>query len=402
MSKFKKYLGAVALSLTVALPINTAIAQDTPAVIKLGQTMPYSGPASTYGAVGRAEAAYFEMVNANGGINGRQVELITLDDALSPPKTVEQTRRLVEGENVLAMFGSLGTANNISVHEYLNRKEVPHLFVASGAARWTDPENYPWTIGWQPDYATEGAIYARYVLENVDDPKIAILYQNDDSGKDYLRGFREALGDRADELIVQEASYNLSDVNVDTQILGAQQAGANVQFTHSNPKFAAQAIQKMDAIGWAPTHLLVSVANTIGGTLQPAGLERSQGIISAFFTMDPSDPDTQQTDGYDAYSSFMAEFAPELDPNEGWVVYGYIAAQAMEQVLIQAGDDLSRENIMTQARNFSVSPNMMLPGIEVSTSEEAGKFAPVTGMRLGRFEGENWELFGDVIDVGTE
>lgn len=387
---------AVALSIGAAAAFGPAFAQET---IKLGQTMPYSGPASTYGAVGRAEAAYFKMLNENGGINGRMVEFMTVDDALSPAKTVEQTRRLVEGEEVLAMFGSLGTATNIAVAEYLNKKGVPHLFVASGAARWNDPENFPWTVGWQPDYTTEGAIFAKYALENIEEPKIAILYQNDDSGKDYLKGFRAFLGDKADELIVSENSYNLTDVNVDTQILAAQEAGANVQFTHANPKFAAQAIQKMADVGWDPTHLLVSVANTINGTLRPAGLENSQGIISTFFTMDPGNESTKKTQDYKDYIAFMEKYAPDLDPNEGWVVYGYIAAQAMEQVLTQAGDDLTRENIMKQARNFSVRPGMMMEGIEVSTSEADSKYAPITGMKLGRFEGENWVLFGDVIDV---
>ncbi|MGW1420036.1 ABC transporter substrate-binding protein [Bradyrhizobium manausense] len=390
---------AIATAINAVVAVHTAQAEDAPRVIKLGQTMPYSGPASTYGAVGRAEAAYFKMINDKGGINGRKVEFLTVDDALSPAKTVEQTRRLVEGEKVVALFGSLGTATNIAVSQYLNQRRVPQLFVASGAARWNDPANFPYTVGWQPSYVTEGAIFAKYVLENVKEPKIAVLYQNDDSGKDYIKGFRQYLGDKADTLIVSEKSYNLTDVNLDTQILAAQQAGANVQFTHANPKFAAQAIQKMDDINWHPQHLLASVANTISGTLKPAGLERSQGIISTFFTMDPDNADTRKTEDYKEYTAFLKAYAPDLDPNEGWVVYGYVAAQAMREILIQAGDDLTRDNIMKQARNFVISPKMVLPGIDVSTSEEKRKYAPITGMKLARFKGESWVLFGDVIDV---
>ncbi|GGC62486.1 ABC transporter substrate-binding protein [Chelatococcus reniformis] len=390
-------ISAVSLAvLAVGLPA-AARAEGPPSEIRIGQTMPYSGPASAYGVIGRVEAAYIDMINDKGGINGRKVKFISLDDAYSPPKTVEQTRRLVEQDEVMAVFGTVGTPTNLAVHKYLNNKKVPQLFVSTGATIWTEFKKYPWTIGWLPDYESEAKIYAKYVLKERPNGKIAILYQNDDSGRDYLRGFKAGLGaDNAKRMIVAEASYQVSDATVDSQILTLQASGADVLFTHATPKFGAQAIRKVYEIGWKPLQLISTNSNTIAGTLAPAGLEKAQGLISAFILKDPSDSRWHNQPDYQAYLALLKKYAPTVDDKDSWAAYGYIAAQGLVKVLEQCGDDLSRENIMKQARNMDFTPGMLLPGIKAHTSPDNG-YPPIKSMQLSRFEGTNWKPTGEVI-----
>lgn len=370
-------------------------AQET---IKIGQTMPYSGPASAYGQIGATEEACFKMINDQGGINGHKIDFISLDDAYSPPKTVEQTRKLVESEGVLFTFQSLGTPTNSAVHKYYNQKKVPQLFVATGATKWGDPENYPWTMGWQPNYQTEAKIYARYIQENLPDTKIAVLYQNDDYGKDYLKGFKDGLGDKADEMIVAELPYETADPTIDSQIISAKASGANVFFNITTPKFAAQAIKKAHEIGWKPAHFLNNVSQSIGAVLKPAGLEASTGLITADYRMDPTDPQWQETDDYKEWEAFMDKYIPQGNKADSNHTYGYAACKTLVHVLEQAGDDLSRENIMKQAASLQdVRVPMLLPGITLNTS--ATDFYPIEAMQLMRFNGETWERFGDVISA---
>ena len=377
--------------------VSSASAQDD--VIKLGQTMPYSGGASTYSIIGRAEIAYFKWLNDNGGVNGRKVELISLDDNWTPAKAIEQTRRLVEGEGVLAIVNSIGTAVNSAIMKYLNDRGVPQLFAGTGTGIFNQPDKNPWTIGFNPPYDAEGEVLAKYILENVKDPKISILWPNDDSGKDMLAGLKRGLGDKADEMIVNAQNFSATDVSIDAQILAGQAAGANVQVTHALPKFAAQAIAKMYDINYKPLHLMTSVSATISGTLKPAGLDKSQGIITTFFLADPSNAEFQKTEEYKKYKSIMDQYGDGLDSNETWAAYGYVVAQIMEHVLKQAGEDLSRENIMKQVRNFEVDPDMLLKGIVVRTSEADKKIAPLTALQIGRLEGESWVFVGDAIEA---
>lgn len=394
MKTFLRHLSAAVVLFAAA---SSASAQDD--VIKLGQTMPYSGGASTYSIIGRAEIAYFEWLNDNGGINGRKVELISLDDNWTPAKAIEQTRRLVEGEGVLAIVGSIGTAVNSAIMKYLNDRGVPQLFAGTGTSIFNQPDKFPWTIGFNPPYDAEGEVLAKYILDNVKDPKISILWPNDDSGKDMLAGLKRGLGDRADEMIVNAQNFSATDVSVDSQILAGQAAGANVQVTHALPKFAAQAIAKMYDINYKPLHLMTSVSATISGTLKPAGLDKSQGIITTFFLADPSNAEFQKTDEYKKYKSIMDQYGDGLDSNETWAAYGYVVAQITEHILKQAGEDLSRENIMKQVRNFEIDPDMLLTGIVARTSEADKKIAPLTAFQIGRFEGETWVFVGEAIDA---
>ena len=396
-------LSAALLGTTFAGP---AAAADMPGVtdttIKIGNTNPYSGPASAYGTIGKTIDAYFRKVNAEGGINGRTIEFVTYDDGYSPPKTVEQTRKLVESDNVAVVFQGLGTPTNSAVHKYLNSKKVPQLFVATGATKWGDPENYPWTIGWQPNYQSEGRIYAKYLLEQKPDAKIAILYQNDDYGKDYVQGLKDGLGDRASSMIVAEESYETSDPTVDSQVINLKSSGADVFFNVATPKFAAQAIRKVAELGWKPLHLLNNVSNSPGAVLEPAGLENSTGIISAFYHMDPTDSQWADHPGYKEWLAFMDEYYPDGDRKSTFTVFGYLAAQTMEHVLRQAGDDLSRENIMKQAASIQdLELGMLLPGIRLNTGP--GDYFPIEQMQMARFNGTNWELFGEIIsgEIGS-
>jgi branched-chain amino acid transport system substrate-binding protein len=363
--------------------------------IKIGQTMPYSGPASAYGTIGRVELAYLAMINEQGGINGRRVTMLSLDDALSPPKTVEQTRRLVEQETVLLMFSTLGTPTSMSVRKYLNANKVPQLFIASGATAWGDYENYPWTIGWQPNYQTEAHVYAKYILEHAPTAKIGVLYQDDDYGKDYLKGLRDALGERADKMIIAAASYETSDPTVDSQVVSLQSAGATVFFNGGTPKFGAQAIRKAYDIGWQPLQFLASVSTSIGAVLVPAGPEKAKGIISIVYFKDPTDPKWQDDQGYKDWLAFMQKYYPDGNLADNFNVIGYSTVQTLVEVLKRCGDDLSRENIMKVASHLDLELPMLLPGIRIGTSPS--DFRPIKQLQLQRFDGAHWAPFGDII-----
>jgi branched-chain amino acid transport system substrate-binding protein len=363
--------------------------------IKIGQTMPYSGPASAYGTIGRAEAAYFQMVNDQGGINGRKIALISLDDGYSPAKTVEQIRRLVEQDQVLLIYQSLGTPTNTAIQRYLNAQKVPQLFVATGATKWGDPKNYPWTMGWQPSYHAESVIYAKYILQNKPEAKIAVLYQNDDYGKDYLNSLRAGLGTKA-RLIVKQVSYEVTDPSVESQIVTLQAAGADTFFLFATPKFAAQAIRKTYDIGWRPLLLVNNVSNSVGSVLQPAGLEKAEGLISSFYLKDPTDPQWSKDKGFKDWVDWMKKYYPQGDLADIFNVYGYTVAQSLVQVLQQCGEDLTRENVMRQAvslKNFD-SP-MLLPGVRINTG--VSDYYPIEQMQLARFDGKRWVLFGEVL-----
>jgi branched-chain amino acid transport system substrate-binding protein len=392
--------GLAAASLVLASGLAFAAGQYGPGVsdteIKIGNTMPYSGPASAYGAIGKAEAAYFAMINDQGGINGRKINFITRDDGYSPPKTVELVRQLVEEEHVLLLFNTLGTPPNSAIRGYLNDNKVPQLFVATGADKWNDPKHYPWTMGWQPSYRVEARIYARYILKNLPNAKIAVLYQNDDFGKDYLVGLREGLGDKADKMIVATQTYETTDPTVDSQIVALQGTGADVLLTAAIPKFAAQAIRKVYDIGWKPTHFLTNVSASVKAVLQPAGPEKGVGIISAGYLKEPTDPQWQDTPEYKEWLAWMKKYNTSGNVADGNNVSGYSFAQTLVAVLKASGDNLTRENVMKQAASIhNMTLPMLLPGIVVSTS--ADDFAPVKQMQLEKFDGTTWRLFGEVI-----
>ena len=367
--------------------------------IKIGNTMPYSGPASAYGIIGKSEAAYFAMVNEQGGINGRKINFISRDDSYSPPKTVELVRQLVEQDQVLFLFSTLGTPTNTAIHGYLNDNKVPQLFVATGADQWNDPKHFPWTIGLIPSYGTEAHIYARYILKNLPDAKIAVLYQNDDFGKDYLNGLREGLGDKASKMIVATQSYETTDPTVNSQVVALQNSGADVLLTVAIPKFAAQAIRKVYDIGWRPTHFLTSVSNSVGTVMKNAGFEKGVGVISAAFAKDPTDPQWQDTPEYKEWLAFMKKYNASANTADVQGAIGYSYAQTMVAVLKACGNNLTRENIMKQAASLDdLKLPMLLPGITLSTS--ATDFAPIKQMQLERFDGTTWKLFGEVISAG--
>jgi branched-chain amino acid transport system substrate-binding protein len=364
--------------------------------IKIGNTMPYSGPASPYGTIGKSEAAYFAMINEQGGIHSRKINFISRDDSYSPPKTVELVRKLVEQDGVLALFQTFGTAPNSAIREYLNDNKVPQLFVRTGASKWNDPKHYPWTMGWQPSYQIEGRIYARYILKNIPAAKIAVLYQNDDFGKDYLIGLRDGLGDKADGMIVASLSYETTDATIHSQIVSLQTSGANVLLTVALPKFAAQTIRKIYEIGWKPTHILSSVSNSVGLVMRPAGPEKSVGIISATYGKDPTDPQWQDTLEYNEWLAWMKKYNTSGNVADADTVYGYSAAQTMVAVLKACGDNLTRENLIKQATSIrDLQLPMLLPGIIISTS--ANDFTPIKQMQLQKFDGTTWQLFGDLI-----
>jgi branched-chain amino acid transport system substrate-binding protein len=401
-------LGAVAAALALlAASSSPSFAQkkyDTGASdteIKIGNIMPYSGPASAYGVIGKTEQAYFNKINAEGGINGRKINFVTYDDGYSPPKTVEQARKLVENDEVLLIFNSLGTPPNSAIHKYMNQKKVPQLFVATGATKWNDPKDFPWTMGWQPNYQSESQIYAKYIMKEKPNAKIAILYQNDDYGKDYVKGLKDGLGAKAASMIVIEESYEVSQPTIDSSIVKLKATDADVFFNVTTPKFAAQAIKKMAEIGWKPLHILNNVAASVGTVMKPAGFENSQGIISSNYMKDPTDAQWKNDPGMKAWNEFLDKYYPEANRADGSVVYGYNVAQGLVQVLKQCGDDLTRENIMKQAANIKdFVPGAVLPGVKVNTSPT--DFAPISQLQLMKFKGETWELFGDIMsgDVG--
>jgi branched-chain amino acid transport system substrate-binding protein len=389
-------LGALALATLPAKAEKKYDSGATDTEIKIGHINPYSGPASAYGAIGKAISGYFDMLNAEGGVNGRKIKFITLDDGYSPPKAVEQARRLVEQDQVLLVFQSLGTPSNTAIQRYLNEKKVPQLFVASGATKWNDPKNFPWTMGWQPSYQTEARIYAKYILKNVKDAKIAVLYQNDDYGKDYLQGLRDGLGAQASKLIVAEKSYETSDPTIDSQIIALRESGANVFLNVATPKFASMAIRKVHDIGWKPLQILNNVSTSVSSVLKPAGFEKATGIVSTYYLMDPTDPQWHETKPYKDYFAWWQKYDSGADVGNAFNVYGYTVAQTLVQVLKQCGDDLTRENVMRQAASLKglVLP-MLLPGIKISTSPT--DFQPIKQMQLIKFNGKSWELFGPVL-----
>jgi ABC-type branched-subunit amino acid transport system substrate-binding protein len=380
----------------IAASVSSALAQkkyDTGATdteIKIGNIMPYSGPASAYGVIGRAEAAYFRKINAEGGINGRKINFISYDDAYSPPKTVEQARRLVESDEVLMIFGPLGTPSNAAIQKYMNAKRVPQLFVSSGATKWNDPQHFPWTIGWQPNYQQEARIYAKYILREKPNARIGVLYQNDDLGKDYLKGLKDGLGDKAAILlIVTEDAYEVSEATIDTHVVKMKSMKVNVVVDITTPKFAAQAIRKAAEIGWKPMHILASVATSIGAVIKPAGFENAQDIVSLAYLMDPSDPQWSDDPGMKAFDDFLAKFYPEGNRADNYIVTGYNLAQTLVQVLKHCGDDLTRENVMKQAANLKdFRTDNLLPGITINTNPT--DFAPIKQMQFRRLTGEHW------------
>jgi branched-chain amino acid transport system substrate-binding protein len=378
---------------------------DAPGVsdteIKIGQTMPYSGPASAYGQLGRVEAAYFAWLNQRGGINGRKITLISVDDGYSPPKAVEQVRKLVESDEVLLTFQIIGTPSNAAVQKYLNTKKVPQLFAATGATKFTDPKNFPWTLGFNPNYFVEGRIYGQYILKQYPNAKVGILYQNDDLGRDYLNGIKAGLGEKAATMVVAEASYEMTDPTIDSQILKLKSAGADILFNASTPKFAAQAIKKNAELGWKPAHILDINATSVGAVMQPAGLEASKGVISVNYGKDPLDPTWKDDPGMKKYFEFMAKYFPEGDKNSSFNTYGYSTAQLMVHVLKQCGDNLTRENVMKQATNLrDVQLDLALPGIVGNTTPD--DYRVNKQFQMMKFNGERWELFGPIlVDSGV-
>ena len=392
----------IAALLAVAFASPAALAQKkydpgaNDKVIKIGNTNPYSGPASAYGTIGKAIGAYWKMVNDKGGINGRMIEWISYDDGYSPPKTVEMARKLVEQDQVLLLFQTLGTPPNTAIHKYMNSKKVPQSFVATGATKWNDPRNFPWTMGWQPNYQTEGRIYAEHILKNNPKAKIGVLYQNDDYGKDYLKGFRDGFGDKAESMIVKEVSYEVADPTVDSQIVQLQASGADTFFNITTPKFAAQAIRKAYDTGWKPTHYLNNVSASIGSVLKPAGLEKSVGLLSTQYYKDPNDPQWKDDPAVKEWEAFMKKYYPEGSLIQTENIYGYTVAQTLHQVLKQAGDNLTRANIMKQAANLKgYRPDTLLPGIRINT--DSSDYAPIESEQLIRFDGQQWQRFGSII-----
>ena len=400
-------LAAIAASV-VAMTAGAASAEKkydpgaTDTEIKIGNIMPYSGPASSYGVIGKAEAAYVKMINEQGGINGRKINFISYDDAYSPPKAIEQARKLVESDEVLFIFQSLGTPSNSAIMKYMNSKKVPQLFVASGATKFGDPKNFPWTMGFQPNYQSEGHIYAKYILQNFPNSKIAVFWQDDDAGKDQFKGLKDGLGDKVN-MIIADKSYEVSDPSIDSQIVALHDSGADIFFSWAAPKGSAQAIRKVGELGWKPKFFLANTATTIASVLKPAGLEYSKGIISTAYVKDPTDPTWKDDPGVKHWTEFMDKYYPDGDKANANNAYAYVESQALVQVLKQCGDDLTRENIMKQAANLkNFTSEMLLPGISINTSPD--DYFPVEQMQLMKFNGQTWDLFGPIItgEVGHD
>jgi branched-chain amino acid transport system substrate-binding protein len=392
------------LAAAAALPALAGIrahAAETPGgtatEIKIGNTMPYGGPASAYGSIGKADAAFFQWLNEQGGVAGRRINFISLDDGYSPPRTVEQTRRLVEDEKVAFMFDALGTPTNSAVHRYLNQKKVPQLFVSTGADKWADPQHFPWTIGFLPSYRTEAQIYAKYMLKENPGAKLAVLYQNDDFGKDYVTGLRDILGKDWDKHVVRTTTYEVTDPTIDSQITDLRASGADTLLVAAVPKFAAQAIRKVHDIGWKPMFFMTNVSISVGSVLQPAGPEKAGGLISGLFCKDAVDPAWENDAGMKQYKAFMAKYLPSADISDGLYVWGYSVSYILWKVLEQCGGDFSRENIMKQATNIrNLEVPMLLPGIIVNTSPT--DYHTIRALQLARWDGKSWVRFGDVIE----
>jgi ABC-type branched-subunit amino acid transport system substrate-binding protein len=403
MPAFRDRLQVLSATIIVLAATSTsAIAQkkyDTGATdteIKIGNIMPYSGPASAYGVIGKTEAAYFKKINAEGGINGRKINFISYDDAYSPPKAVEQARKLVESDEVLFIFNPLGTPSNSAIQKYMNEKKVPQLFVQTGATKWNDPKQFAWTMGWAPNYQSEGRIYARYILQERPTGKIGILYQNDDYGKDYIKGITDGLGTKAASMIVGEESYETTSPTIDSHVVALKSEGADIFISITTPKFAAQSIKKVAELGWKPLFILNGVGASTGTVMKPAGLENSQNIISATYQKDPTDPQWRDDAGINNFDVFLAKYFPEGNREDLNLMTGYNVAQTLVHVLKECGDDLTRANIMKQAASIkSLQLEGLLPGVTINTS--ATDFAPIKQFQLRKFKGERWELFGDVI-----
>ncbi|KJC36138.1 branched-chain amino acid ABC transporter substrate-binding protein [Bradyrhizobium sp. LTSP885] len=402
------YSVAIAAFASAALIATAAFAQKTydpgatDTEIKIGNIMPYSGPASSYGVIDKTEAAFFAMINDQGGINGRKINFISYDDSYSPPKAIEQARKLVEGDEVLLIFQSLGTPSNAAIMKYMNARKVPQLFVASGGTKFGDPKNFPWTMGFQPNYQSEGRIYAKYIRDNFPNSKIAVFWQNDDAGKDQFKGLKDGLGDKAN-MIIADKSYEVSDPSIDSQIVALHDSGADIFFSWAAPKGSAQAIRKVGELGWKPKFFLANTATSVASVLKPAGLEYSKGIISTAYLKDPTDPTWDKDPPVQHWRVFMDKYYPDGDKTNANNLYGYVQAEAMVQVLKQCGDNLTRENVMKQAANLkNFHSDLMLPGVMVNTGPD--DYYPIEQMQLQRFNGEAWELFGDVItgEVGHE
>jgi ABC-type branched-subunit amino acid transport system substrate-binding protein len=386
----------LAATSTCAMAQNRYDAGATDTEIKLGNIMPYSGPASSWGVIGKTEAAYFRKINADGGINGRKIKFISYDDAYSPPKAVEQARKLVESDEILLIFHPLGTPSNSAIQKYMNEKKVPQLFVASGAAKWNNPRQFPWTMGWQPNYQSEGRIYAKYILNERPTGKIGILYQNDDFGKDYVKGIADGLGTKAASMIVGEESYETSDPTIDSHVVALKSEGADIFISITAPKFAAQSIKKVAELGWRPLFILNSTGTSTGAVMKPAGIENGQNIISAAYLKDATDPQWKDDAGIKNFDAFLLKYFPEGNREDGYVMTGYSVAQTMVHVLKKCGDDLTRANIMKQAASIeSLELEGLLPGITINTS--ATDFAPIKQFQMRKFKGDRWVLFGDII-----
>jgi branched-chain amino acid transport system substrate-binding protein len=394
---------APATALILALSISTANAQKiydpgaSDAEIKVGQTVPFSGPASAYSSIGRTQAAYFKMINDRGGINGRKVNLIQYDDAYSPPKAVEQVRKLVESDEVLLTFQIIGTPSNAAVQKYLNVKKVPQLFAAASALRFSDPKNFPWTMGYDPNNFVEGRIYGQYILQEHPKAKVGVLYQNDDFGKDYLNGIKSGLGDKATKMVVAEISYEVSDPTIDSQILKIKDSGADLFFSATTPKQAAQAIKKIAEIDWHPVQIVSMKATSVGSVLKPAGFENAKGLISTNYGKEPLDPQWKEDPGVKRYFAFMEKYYPDGDKGSNFNTYGYSVAQLLVHVLERCGDDLTRENVMKQATSLKdFEGDFLLPGMKINTSSTDYRIRKQ--FKMMRFNGERWELFGPIME----
>src|SRR5213592_232110 len=402
LSKPKQRIAAFSTAvIAFAAMSGSALAQKkydtgaTDAEIKVGNIMPYSGPASAYGVIGKTEEAYFKKINAEGGINGRKINFISYDDGYSPPKAVEQVRKLVESDEVLLVFNPLGTPSNSAIQKYLNTKKVPQLFVATGATKWNDPKNFPWTMGWQPSYQSEARIYAKYLMKEKPDGKIAIMFQNDDFGKDYLKGLKDGLGAKA-SMVIAEESYEPTEPTIDSHIVKLKATGANVFISITTPKFAAQAIKKIAEIDWKVMQIVSNVSASVGSVIKPAGFENAQGILSAAYAKDGADSQWDNNPDMKKFYAFLEKYYPEANKLDGSVVYGYGVAQTLVKVLEMCGDNLTRENVMKQAASLKdFTPDTLLPGVMINTS--ATDFAPIEQLQMQRFKGEKWELFGDII-----
>lgn len=405
LSSFSARPIAVTLMIGVLMSSGAALAQKaydpgaTDTEIKIGNIEAYSGPASAYGIIGKTEEAYFKMINDQGGINGRKINFISYDDAYSPPKTVEQARKLIESDEVLLIFNALGTGPNTAIQKYHNAKKIPQLFVATGASKWDDPKQFPWTMGFQPSYRSEARIFAKYILKEKPDAKVAVFYQNDDFGKDYLAGLKDVFGDKASKLIIAEESYEISEPTIDSHIVKLKATGADVLVDITTPKFAAQAIKKVAELDWKPMHLLTDVSISIGAVMKPAGFDASEGVLSAGYLKDASDSQWANDAGMKKFDAFYEKYMPGANRADLNLSYGYAAAQTMVEVLKRSGDNLTRANIMKQAASLDFAPDTLIPGIKVKTS--ATDFAPIEQLQMMRFKGGKWEMFGDVISADT-